>query len=92
MALCNSMCTKTWSFEKTTFPLNLGQNGRGAKAHSRSQWRDEPRTKAMWKVESRKDIVHGLFDFSKVIFFFILYCAVSTCANFASCTRAHMHA
>ena len=31
MAPRNSMRTKTWSAKKTTFCLNLGQNGRGAK-------------------------------------------------------------
>ena len=63
MAPRNSLRTKTWSFEKTTFPLKFGQNGCGAKVRSLSQWRYEPRTKAIWKVESTKDIVHSFFDF-----------------------------
>ena len=29
------------------------------------------RTKAIWKVESTKDIVYGLFDFSKPIYYLI---------------------
>ena len=72
MAPRNSMRTKTWSLEKTTFALKkYGLNGRGAKARSRSQGPYEPRTKAIRKVESTKDMVYGLFDFSKPIYYFI---------------------
>ena len=78
MAPRNSMRFKTWSFERTTFPLKFGQNGRGAKARSRSQGPYEPRIKAICKVESRKDIVYGLFDFSKPIYYFVLYYLVGT--------------
>ena len=71
MAPRNSMRTKTWWFEKTTFPIKFGQNGRGAKARSRSQRQYEPRTKAISKVESTRDILHSLFEFSKHFWYFI---------------------
>ena len=61
------MCTKTWSFEKTTFPLTFGQYGRGAKARSQSQRRYEPGIKGIWKVENTKGIVYSFFDISKLI-------------------------
>ena len=92
MALRNSMRTKTWLFERTTFPLKFGQNGRGAKARSRSWQQHEPPEKAILEVESRKDIVYTSFDFSKHISFFIQYCLLSTRAYSAFCTRTHMHA
>ena len=71
MAPRNSMRTKIWFLEKTTFALKLGQNGRGAKARSRSEGPYGPSIKAIWKVESKQDIVYGLFDFSKPIYYFI---------------------
>ena len=71
MAPRNSMRTKTWSLERTTFPLTFGQNGRGAQAYSQSQWRSEPRTKAKKKVESRNNIVYSLFELSKHIYYLI---------------------
>ena len=37
MAPRNSMRTTTWSFVKTTFPVKIGQNGRGTKACFQSQ-------------------------------------------------------
>ena len=67
MAPRNSMRTKMWSFEKTTFPLKFGQNSRGGKPRSGSQRRYEPDTKTIWKAESMEDIVPSLFDFSNII-------------------------
>ena len=65
------MRTETWSFKKTPFPPKFCQNGRGAKRRSESQWRYEPQINAIWKVESTKNILHSLFDFSKLIDYFI---------------------
>ena len=64
----NSMRTKTWHLEKTTFPLRLGQNGRGAKARSRSQGPYGPWTKAIWNVEIKEDILDGSSHFFKPIY------------------------
>ena len=92
MAPRNSMLTKTWSFERTSFPLKFGQNSRGAKACSQSQRPDEPQIKAELEVENRKDIVYGLSDFSKHIYYFISSCLVSMRADCAFCTYANMDA
>ena len=66
MAPHKPMRAKTWSLERTTFPLKIGKNGQGAKSRSQMQGPYEPRTKAIWKVESTKDIVYGLLDFSSL--------------------------
>ena len=71
MAPCNSMRTKTWSFEKTIFPLRFGPNGRGVKAHSRSQRLYEPQTKTIWREDGMRNIVHTLFHFSQTIYYLI---------------------
>ena len=71
MAPHNAMRTKTWSFEKTTFPLKFGQNGRGAKARSQSQRQNEPQNKAIRKVGTRKFFLHSFFDFPKLVYYFI---------------------
>ena len=68
MAPRNSMRTKTWSFEKTTFSLKSCQNGRAAKAPSQNQQRIEPQIKAIWNVETTKQMVQSLFDFSKLVY------------------------
>ena len=47
MAPRNSMRSKIWSSEETTFPPKFGQNGHGAKACSRGQWRCEPQINAI---------------------------------------------
>ena len=65
------MRTKTWSFERTIFPRRFGQNGRGAKGRSQSQRQFEPGAKAMLKVETMRQIVHGLLEISKHIYDFI---------------------
>ena len=88
MAPRNSMRTKTWSFGKTKF----GQNGLGAKPRSRSQPRGGPQTQELWIVGAAKDIVHGLFHFPKLFYYFIVYCLVSTHAISSFCTRGHVHA
>ena len=69
MAPCKSMRTKTWLFEKTTFPLKFGQNGRGAKARSLSQRRIQPGIKTICNAETWKKIVRSLFDFSKLVYY-----------------------
>ena len=66
----NSTRTKTWFFEKNIFPLIFRQNGCGAKADSRSQEPYGPCIKALWTAESTREIVYGLFDFSRPIYFF----------------------
>ena len=61
MAQRYSMRAKTWLLERTTFRLKFGQNGRGAKARSQGQKPYDPQTKAIWSVESTKDMLYGLF-------------------------------
>ena len=70
MAPRNSMRTKTRLFKRKTFPLKCGQSGCGAEACSRNQWGYEPRIKTKWKLQSTSDIVYGLFDFSKHIYYY----------------------
>ena len=69
MAPCNSIHTKTWAFEYTTFALKCGQNGLDAKAHSQSQRRIQPRTKAIQDVGTTNEILHSLCDVSKVVYY-----------------------
>ena len=72
MAPRNSMRTKTlfskegkfWSKIRPKWP-----NPRGV--YNRSLWGVEPRTKAICKVETTKDIVDGLIDFYNLVFYFI---------------------
>ena len=92
MAPRNSIRTKTWSFEKTGFPLQFGKNGPVPKACSQSQRRYKPQTKAIWNVDNMNDIVYSLFDFSKLVDCFIYYCLVDRHAISSYCTHAHMYA
>ena len=71
MAPRKLMRTKTWSFEKTTFPLRFCPNGCGAKARSRIEGRIEPRTNTIWNIETKNDVVHSLLDFSTLVYYFI---------------------
>ena len=67
----NSMHTTTWLFEQTTFALKIDQDGRGAKARSRSQRRYEPPSKIIWELETTENIMHSLSEFSKLVYYFI---------------------
>ena len=58
----------------------------------RSLWGVEPRTKALCKVETTKDIVDGLVDFYHLVFHFIYFSLVGTRAILPLCTGAHMQA
>ena len=92
MAPRNSMRTKTLFSKRASFGRKLGQNGQTPEAHIRSLWGVEPRTKAICKVETTKDIVDGLVDFYNLVFYFILFRLVSTRATLPLCTRAHIQA
>ena len=59
------------------------------KARTRSLWGVEPRTKAICKVETTKDIVDSLVDFYNLVFYFIKFRLVSTRAILPLCTRAN---
>ena len=71
MAPRNSMRTKTWSFVKTIFPRKFGHIGRGTKARSRRQRGFQPGIKAICEVRTTENNVHSLFDFSKLVYYFI---------------------
>ena len=49
--------------KRASFGRKLGQNGQTPEARARGLWGVEPRTKAICKVETTKDIVDGLVDF-----------------------------
>ena len=70
MAPHKSMRTKTWSLERTTFPVKFGQNGRCARAHSPPKGHVSLEPRQIWSVESTKGIVYGLLDFSKPTYYF----------------------
>ena len=71
MAPGNSMLAKTWLAKKATVCLNSRQNGPGAKARAQSPQQVEPCIKTICDVEATKDIAHSLFDFSKLVSYFI---------------------
>ena len=86
-------CVPKLYFQKrASFGRKLGQNGQTPEARIRSLLGVEPRTKAICKVETTKDIVDGLVDFYNLVFYFILFRLVSTRATLPLCTRAHMQA
>ena len=86
-------CVPKLHFRKrASFGRKLGQNGQTPEARTRSLCGVEPRTKAICKVETTKDIVDGLVDFHNLVLHFILFRLVSTRAILRLCTRAHMQA
>ena len=65
-------CVPKLDFRKrASFGRKLGQNGQTPEACTQSLWGVEPRTKAICKVETTKDIVDGLVDFYNLVFYFI---------------------
>ena len=87
----NSRCERIRS-EFGEFKLNSLRICIPTEARIRSLWGVEPRTKAICKVETTKDIVDGLVDFYNLVFYFILFRLVSMRATLPLCTRAHMQA
>ena len=71
MALRNSMRTKTWLLEKTTFPLKRGRNSCGAKAGFCSQRQIEPQSKAILHVEATNNIINSVSGLSTLVYHFI---------------------
>ena len=71
MAPRNSMCTKTLFSKKGKFWSKIRPKWPNPEARTRSLWGVEPRTKAMCKVVTTKDIVDGLVDLYNLVFYFI---------------------
>ena len=83
---------KLYFRKRASFGRKLGQNGQSPEARTRSLWGVEPRTKAICKVETTRNIVDGLVDFYNLVFHFLKFRLVSTRAMLPLCTRAHMQA
>ena len=62
---------KLYLRKRASFGRKLGQNGQTPEARTRSQLGVEPRTKAICKVETTKDIVDSLVDFHNLVLHFI---------------------
>ena len=62
---------KLYFRKRASFGRKLGQKGQTPEARTRSLWGVEPRTKAICKVETTKDIVDGIVDLYNLVFYFI---------------------
>ena len=71
MAPRNSMRTKILFSKEGKFWSKIRPKWPTPEARTRSLWGVEPRTKAICKVETKKDMVDGLVDFYNFVFYFI---------------------